>query len=163
MTLQTFIMRGYHPILFGLIVVFGLVELGLTAWFESNFNATGWPSAQYQNLINFLLFDAVWTVLFGLAYVFWIAGGAMHILASIAGSTIWLLITAIFWVVGAALFDQTRGGANCLGAPSLSICREAQAIEVIAWIEFALCILTILAAVFWTRSSRRNYNQSYYA
>lgn len=45
-----------------------------------------------------ILFDAVWTTVFSTAYMLWIIAGAVHILASIASSAIWLLITSILWV-----------------------------------------------------------------
>jgi hypothetical protein len=40
----------------------------------------------------------VWTTLFGAAYMLWIVDGAVHLLASIASSIIWLAITSTLWV-----------------------------------------------------------------
>jgi len=66
----------------------------------------------------------------------WIVGGAGHLLASIASSVVWLMITAILWVclchfcVGAAYFwnqgtaagvmHNTRSGGNCAGRAAIS-------------------------------------------
>lgn len=51
----------------------------------------------FVRLILFL-FNAVWTVAFSTAYMLWIVDGAVHLLASIASSVIWLLISSVLWV-----------------------------------------------------------------
>ncbi|KAJ7863132.1 hypothetical protein B0H14DRAFT_2739398 [Mycena olivaceomarginata] len=122
-------MAGYHPLLFTLIALLGAAELGLSAFWVHMIQHE--PSNRFKSLIILLLFNSVWTVLFAGAYVFWIIDGALHELASIGSSGIWLTITAI--------------------------CRETLALEAIAWTEMGLCILTLLAACFWVRSSRRSY------
>ncbi|EJD36030.1 hypothetical protein AURDEDRAFT_20238, partial [Auricularia subglabra TFB-10046 SS5] len=144
----------YHPFLFLLIALLAIVEIGLTAWFVDHFNDVGWPTDRFHSLIILFLFNACWTALFALAYVWWTIAGVTHFLASVAGSTIWLLITAILWVVAAALFHEWFD-VDCTGTPVVSICRQMEAIEAIGWTEFALCILTILASWFCVRSSRR--------
>jgi hypothetical protein len=58
--------------------------------------------------------------LFAGAYVFWIVDGALHGLASIGSSGIWLTITAILWGVAAGLFHPQRGGGDCKGEPAIS-------------------------------------------
>lgn len=50
-----------------------------------------------DRLIMFL-FNAVWTTLFSTAYLLWIMDGAIHFLASVASSVIWLLLTSVLWV-----------------------------------------------------------------
>jgi hypothetical protein len=77
-------MAGYHPLLFFLIVAVAAAELGLTAFLINGYNATGYPSDNYRSLIIFILFDACWTVLFGLAYLLFIIDGALHLLARYA-------------------------------------------------------------------------------
>lgn len=56
------------------------------------------PSLTPLRRLDMILFDAVWTTVFSTAYMLWIIAGAVHILASIASSAIWLLITSILWV-----------------------------------------------------------------
>lgn len=36
--------------------------------------------------------------MFGTAYLLWIVDGAVHFLASIASSIVWLVITTVLWV-----------------------------------------------------------------
>jgi len=76
---------------------------------------------------------------------------------SIASSAIWLIVTAVLWGVAAGLYSNVRGGGMCDGEPAISLCRETQTVEALAWTDMALCILTLLAACFWVHSSRRSY------
>ncbi|KAF7314270.1 hypothetical protein MKEN_00899600 [Mycena kentingensis (nom. inval.)] len=153
-------MAGYHPFLFTLIMLVAMAELGLSAFWVHQIKDA--PSSRFKSLIIFILFNSSWTVLFAGAYVFWIIDGALHGLASIGSSGIWLTITAVLWGVAAGLFRDERGGGNCNGEPAISDCREFMALEAMAWTEMGLCILTLIAACFWVRSSRRSYRGSYY-
>jgi hypothetical protein len=74
---------GYHPVLFFLIAAVAAAELGLTAYLVHDYETrdSGYPSSRYRSLIIFILFDACWTVLFGLGYLLFIVGGALHFLA----------------------------------------------------------------------------------
>jgi hypothetical protein len=56
-------MAGYHF----LIAAVAAAELGLTAFLVHGYENTGYPSARYCSLIILILFDACWTILFGLA------------------------------------------------------------------------------------------------
>lgn len=76
---------------------------------------------------------------------------------SIASSAIWLIITAVLWGTAAGLFMNERGGGMCGGEAIISRCRQTQTVEALAWTEFALCVLTLLAACFWVRRSKRSY------
>lgn len=157
-------MAGYHPLLFFLIAAVGAAELGLVAFLVHDYEnrESGYPSPRYRSLIIFILFDACWTVLFGLAYLLFIVGGALHFLASIAASAIWLVITAVLWGVAAGLYMHVRGGGMCKGEAIISRCRETQTVEALAWTEMGLCILTLFAACFWVNRSKRSYRGSYY-
>lgn len=46
--------------------------------------------------------------MFGTAYLLWIVDGAVHLLASIASSIIWLVITTVLWV-SALTSDMSTG------------------------------------------------------
>ncbi|KAK7048350.1 hypothetical protein R3P38DRAFT_2868809 [Favolaschia claudopus] len=152
---------GYHPFLFTLIALLAAAELGLSAYWVNRVQDE--PSSRFKSLLIFILFDSVWTLLFAGAYVFWIIDGALHGLASIGSSGVWLVITTILWGVAAGLWrDDVVKDADCDGTPALSICRQFVGLEAIAWTEMGLCILTLLAAVFWVRSSRRDYRRPYY-
>jgi len=66
--------------------------------------------------------NATWTALFSLAFLWFIASGALHVLASIGTSLLWLLVTSILWVVAAALFMEEIKDWECDGTPIVSVC-----------------------------------------
>ncbi|KAF9241357.1 hypothetical protein BU15DRAFT_44916 [Melanogaster broomeanus] len=171
-----YIRTHYHPILFVLITICAMAELGLAAYLISAGNENhNWPSARYRSLIILFEFNAVWTTLFGTAYLLWIVDGAVHVLASIASSIIWLLITTTLWGVAAGMLYDTRSGSNCNwisdssgfvdpSSPcyqpqdlSVSRCRETLTVEAVGWVEFGLCLLTLVATCMWLRTSKRSY------
>lgn len=158
-----YIKAHYHPILFALITVCAMAELGLAAFLISAGNENNnWPSGRYHSVLILFEFNAVWTTLFGTAYLLWIIDGAIHFLASIASSIIWLLVTTILWGAAAGVMHRARAGGNCNWISATSGCKEALSVEAIGWIEFALCVLTLLATCMWVRTSKRSYQSSFY-
>ncbi|KAG8936190.1 hypothetical protein FRC00_009575 [Tulasnella sp. 408] len=144
-------MAGYHPILFILLTAVGAAELGLVAYLIHTFDRDGYPggrggytSDDFKARLDYLMFCAVWTVFFGLAYVAFIFARAMFFLASIASSALWLLMTIIFWAVGAELWRQVS-------------CRELQTVEALAWTALALAAVTFIVSLFAISSTRRKY------
>jgi len=179
---MSYIKAHYHPILFVLMSTCAVAEVGLTAFLiEAGNEHHTWPGARYHSLyvvvltkllhllrtnlvysLILFLFNGIWTMLFAMAYVFWIVGGAVHLLASIASSIIWLLITTILWGIASGLMRNTRHGSNCPNAPAISRCRQSLTVEALGWTEFSLCLLTLLATCLWLRTGKRNYRSSYY-
>jgi hypothetical protein len=97
----------YHPFLFTLMILSGVAELGLTIFLVNAGNTHGtWPSPQYHAFLLFILFNAIWTVVFAVAYMLWLLDGAKHLLANVASSIFWLSVTVILWV---SLHVSTRG------------------------------------------------------
>ena len=116
---------NYHPFLFTLMTLTAAAELGLTAFLISAGNeARTWSSPSYHSLsvpvrhkchsrltesalrssLILLCFSSAWTLLFSTAYVLWIVDGAVHILAQVASSVIWLLLTSVLWVRAPGIF-----------------------------------------------------------
>ncbi|KAG1750018.1 uncharacterized protein EDB91DRAFT_1046484 [Suillus paluster] len=169
-----YIKAHYHPFLFVLITMCAMAELGLTAYLISVGNESrNWPSTRYHSLLILFEFNAVWTTLFGAAYMLWIVDGAVHILASIASSIVWLAITSALWGAAAGTMHNTRTGGDCNWIPnssgfvdgvscdqlelSVSRCRETLTVEALGWVLFGLCVLTLLATCLWVRTSKRGY------
>ncbi|KAF5374434.1 hypothetical protein D9615_009041 [Tricholomella constricta] len=112
---------AYHPALFTVMACSALAELGLTAFLVSAGNEHNtWPSSRYHALLILFLFNAAWTVLFSTAYLLWFVEGASHLLASIASSVVWLLITSVLWGTAAGVMHNTRTGGNCAGRATIS-------------------------------------------
>lgn len=172
----------YHPFLFVLITLCSMGGLGLTAYLINVGNGSHtWFSPRYHALLIMFEFNAVWTTFFGTAYLLWMLGGAVHLLASIASSIIWLLVTTILWGTAAGLMHTTRIEGDCnwiLANPrttildgsvdceeelglSVSRCREVLTVEGIGWTEFGLCILTVIATCLWMWKSNRHSNGTY--
>ncbi|KZS98556.1 hypothetical protein SISNIDRAFT_147760 [Sistotremastrum niveocremeum HHB9708] len=153
----------YHTHLFTLIALVAMAEMGLTSFLinRGNLHDT-WFSARYHHLLILALFNSVWTTIFAWTYVIWILNGAMHLFASIAGSALWLLITAILWGTAGGVIATTRGGGDCNGDPPLTRCRQSMTVMALCWTEFGLCLLTLFAACMWVSRSRRDYRGAYY-
>lgn len=80
----------------------------------------------------------VWSIVFGAAYTTWILNGDLHLLASMASSFIWLLVTTVLWVTSflvphrefrangnlegsaAGVLHHIRTGGSCSGHPIIS-------------------------------------------
>ncbi|TBU35226.1 hypothetical protein BD311DRAFT_208229 [Dichomitus squalens] len=165
----------YHPFLFTLMTLTAAAELGLTAFLISAGNeARTWSSPGYHSLsvparpkcrsrlteshlrssLILMCFSSAWTLLFSTAYVLWIVDGAVHILAQVASSVIWLLLTSILWGLGAGFMHNARTGGNCAGhAPISRRCRQTLTVEALGWTEFSLCCVTLIATLLWMRSA----------
>jgi len=133
-----------------------MAELAMTAFLINEVNEQNhWPTPGYRSLLIFFCFNAAWTTLFATAYVLWIIDGAVHILASIASSVMWLLVTTLLWGVAARFMHVTRTGGNCAGVPTITRCRQALTVEALGWTELGLSLMTLLATCFWVRKNRR--------
>jgi len=160
-------MAIYHPFMFLLIALVAIAELGLTAYLVSQYKKNGYPAGEkgagrFKSLIILFLFNAAWTTFFAVGYVLMILGGSLHIIASIAGSALWLIITAILWGIAAGLFHSTRSGGSCKGEPIISRCRETLTVEALGWTEFGLCGLALVTACIWHRQNKRRAREGYY-
>ncbi|KDQ63728.1 hypothetical protein JAAARDRAFT_29758 [Jaapia argillacea MUCL 33604] len=147
-----------HPYLFGLMTFCSMAELGLTAFLISAGNEHhSWSTVRYHALLILFCFDAVWTMIFSTAYLLWYIDGSVHVLASIASSVIWLAITSIVWGTASGVMHSTRGGTECVETPNLPRCRQNLTVEALGWTEFSLCVVALLATLFWIRASRRRF------
>ncbi|KAJ7925813.1 hypothetical protein B0H13DRAFT_1600039 [Mycena leptocephala] len=154
----------YHPFLFTLMILSGVAELGLTIFLVNAGNTHGtWPSPQYHALLLFILFNAIWTVVFAVAYMLWLLDGAKHLLANVASSIFWLSVTVILWGVSAGVFHNTRTGGSCPTSPTISRCRQSLTVEALAWLEFGVSASTLFWTCLWvggTNSGRRRVQDS---
>lgn len=109
------LVRTGHPILFGLQLVVVFIELILTALLASHYN-----DGQYENIGNggeskakFLLFCSVWSFVFFAFYLVGTMIAASNFLFSIASHTVFLALTWIFWLAGAAAWSAFLDGFTC--------------------------------------------------
>ncbi|CAL1695885.1 unnamed protein product [Somion occarium] len=154
-------------------------ELGLTAFlFTAGNDISTWATPGYHSLLIVLCFEAAWTLVFSTAYMIWVVDGAVHLLANVASSVFWLLLTSILWGTGAGLIHSSRSGGSCLGGTSTlrlvpyrtpshpshelralagSRCRQTLTVEALGWTEFGLCCATLVVTVLWMKSGKKLY------
>ncbi|KAI0348026.1 hypothetical protein BDW22DRAFT_1350163 [Trametopsis cervina] len=152
-----------HPFLFTLMMLTAAAELGLTAFLIGAGNEIRtWSKGGYRSLLILLCFESVWTLLFAVSYMIWVIGGGARILAEVASSILWLLLTAILWGAATGFMHNSRIGGSCSGEPPISTCRQSLTVEALGWTEFSLCAVTLFATVLWmsTSISRNAYRDS---
>jgi len=146
-------------------------ELGLTAFLISAGNEVAtWSTPGYHSLLILLCFEAAWTLVFSTAYMIWVVEGAVRMLASIATSVFWLLLTAVVWGTGAGLIHSNRVSGTCFDRSTLSRfvptsmhihphelrslgdrCGQSVTVEALGWTEFSLSCVTLIATVMWMK------------
>jgi len=152
-----------HPYLFSLIALCALAELGLTAFLLNVGNTSHeWASVRYHHLLILFAFNAAWTLLFAAAYVAWTLNGAVHAIASIASSIIWLTATTILWGAASGIMLHTRTGGTCPGKAPISRCRQSLTVMSVGWAEFGLCVCTLIATCWLAkRGDKKPSRESY--
>lgn len=106
-----------------------------------------WPSGSIRNTVRFLVFVSWWTVVFSAAYIalFWTASS--NFLASIASHGIWLFVTWVFWLAGAAALTAALGGGEVCSHSDLIHCNQIVAAEAFAWINFIIITIAFVLVV----------------
>ncbi|KAJ7842193.1 hypothetical protein B0H14DRAFT_2724610 [Mycena olivaceomarginata] len=158
MTMDTHVRRG-HPITFGLIILFAIIELSLSAWLTSQFNRFGnEQTLTERDRVHFTLFASTWTVVFSALFLILFAhspNGSM--LTSVLAHLVFLSLTWIIWTAAAAaITDMLGGGLNCKLQDAFVYCNHLNALEAFAWIEWLLVTFAIIVVIIrGVTSSRR--------
>ncbi|PVF96598.1 hypothetical protein CPB86DRAFT_786817 [Serendipita vermifera] len=147
--------------MFGLLIVFGMVEGAVTTWLTIQFNRIrSYESVSIRDRIRFLAFTSWSTVAFSFIYLLLFVHSAStgSALTSVFSHLIFLGFTWILWTAGAgSLTSSLGGGINCTKVQrNVVYCNQLNAAEGFAWIEWLLT--TFLLAVIcycWVRGSRR--------
>lgn len=141
--------RG-HPVVFGLIVFFSIIEGAIATWLIAKYDKHhDYPSTSVRDRTGFLTFTSWWTVLFGLIY----SGAFLHsatgsVLTSVGSHGIFLIFTWIFWTAGAASITEALGGGlNCSNS-GIVYCNQLNALEAFAWITWIMVTFALLI-VLW--------------
>ncbi|WWD18365.1 hypothetical protein CI109_102815 [Kwoniella shandongensis] len=142
------IKRG-HPIFFGLLTLFALIEGAVTSWLVSRYNDHDtYPSNSYRDRIKFLVFVSWWTFVFSAGYIvaFFLAYDSF--ISSIASHLGWVALTWIFWLAGASSFTAANGGGHACNNSSITYCNQLEATEAFAWIEWILITLMFISMLW---------------
>ncbi|KAJ7684383.1 hypothetical protein DFH06DRAFT_1027258 [Mycena polygramma] len=149
MGMDAHVRRG-HPITFGLIILFGLIELALSAWLTSRFNMLhNERSLSERDRVRFALFTSIWTVVFsGLMLVLFWHSSDGSILTSVLAHLVFLGFTWIMWTAAAAaVTEMLGGGLNCKLQDSYVYCNQLNALEGFAWLEWLLVTFAIIVVL----------------
>ncbi|KAG7571536.1 hypothetical protein FFLO_00552 [Filobasidium floriforme] len=147
--------RRGHPVIFGLVALFSLIEMCITAYLTSRYNANGYPSGHFTGTIRFGLFVSIWTLFFSIAYLAIFLTGVQNFMSSIASHGVWLFITWVFWLAYAAsTAAMLQGPGRCGG--DISHCTQNVAAEAFAWMNWILLTFAFIAVVLLgVRSMRK--------
>ncbi|KAG1730703.1 uncharacterized protein EDB91DRAFT_1252564 [Suillus paluster] len=148
MAFDTHMRRG-HPIVFSLIMFFSIIELAISAWLTSRFNAhNNYFSLDERDRTRFLLFTSIWTVVFSGLYMFFFFSLPDTVMASVASHIFFLFITWVFWTAGAASITATLGGGlNCTTQNVFVYCGQLNALEGFAWVIWLLVTFAIFVVL----------------
>ncbi|KAJ6567149.1 hypothetical protein B0H19DRAFT_1139715 [Mycena capillaripes] len=149
MGIATHVRRG-HPIIFGLIILFGLIELALSAWLTSRFNMLhNQRSLSERDRVRFALFTSTWTIFFSglMAVLFWHSSDG-SVLTSVLAHLIFLGFSWIMWAAtAAAVTEMLGGGLNCKTQDAYVYCNQLNALEGFAWLEVLLVTFAIIVVL----------------
>jgi len=144
MAIDKHIKRG-HPITFGLIILFGIFELSLSAWLTARFaDRHDESNGSERDRVHFVLFTSAWTVILSVFYSILFYHSKTGILVSVASHLVFLLFTWILWTASAASVTQLLGGGlNCSTQKEFVYCSQLNALEGFAWVEWGLITFAV--------------------
>lgn len=140
-------LRRTLPIFLGVTLLFALIEGCITAFLVSrNDRDNSWQSNALCDSTKFLLFTSWWTFVFNIAYLMFNYAAMNSWFSSVLSNLIYVSLTWIFWLCGAAAFTQAVGsGERCGSDTTLLHCNHNLAAEAFAWIQFILFTLLLIA------------------
>jgi len=143
--------RRGHPILFSLIIFFGIIEGSIATWLTVMYDAqANYPSLDVRDRTRFILFTSWWTVLGSiiLGLLFW-HSSAGSILTSVASHLAFLILTFIFWTAAAGSITTALGGGNICSKLTVDLvyCNQLNALLGFAWVEWILIAFVLVIVV----------------
>ncbi|KLO20054.1 hypothetical protein SCHPADRAFT_934672 [Schizopora paradoxa] len=154
---DSYVRKG-HPILFGLIVFFSLVEGIIAAWLVARYlQHHNYPSIAVRDRARFLLFASSWTFFL---FIFMIVAFKRFTdtpMASVGTHVALLGLTWIFWTAGAASITAALGGGyNCSTIDFLLVyCNQLVSLEAFAWTVWSLMTIALAVVLFTAIRARQ--------
>ncbi|EKC97953.1 hypothetical protein A1Q2_07750 [Trichosporon asahii var. asahii CBS 8904] len=138
------------PIVLGIISLFSLIVACITSYLVAKGNGhEGYVNNSYRDRTRFLMFVGWWTFLTSIVYIVAFFVSAMSVVASVLSHLIYISITWVFWLCGAASYAAMMGGGAHCGQPGAPPhCSHYVAAEAFAWINFILlsvCLAILIA------------------
>lgn len=158
MALDDLVRRG-HPVLFGVQLFVTFLELIFTGLVVSHFNDGQSPSSSWTSKARFLLFVSIWSFVLLAVYLVGTLLAAANFLFSIASHTVFLAITWVFWLAGAAAYSAALDGFTCGNNFGVPHCNQIVAAEAFVRLPPLLCLsLHISTRCSFERSHRHGSN-----
>ncbi|KAF9055554.1 hypothetical protein BJ165DRAFT_1398385 [Panaeolus papilionaceus] len=138
--------RKVHPILLGLILLFSIIDMCISAWITAKYNANhNNPDSGIRARVRFAVFTSVWSIVITtillVAFLFMPANG----LASVGSQFVLLMITWILWLAVAASITQTLGGAlDCTTEEKFVYCGQLNALQGFNWLIWVLLTFIVI-------------------
>ncbi|KDR86110.1 hypothetical protein GALMADRAFT_235345 [Galerina marginata CBS 339.88] len=157
MAIDSFIRIG-HPITFGALLVFSIIEMCISAWLTAKYNAHhNYPSSSVKARVRYLLFVSIWTILISSVYLVAFLVASSSFVASVASHFIFLFLTWILWLAAAAAITAAVGGTlNCSTQDVFVYCGQLNALEGFAWLIWVLLtFMLIFVLIRGIMSSKR--------
>jgi hypothetical protein len=147
-----------HPFVFGLIILFSIIELSISAWLTSRYNLRhNSPNTSTTTTVRFILFSSVWTILLSFAYSFVFQLWTYKPFAGTLSHLIFLVLTWILWLAAAASITTNLGGTlDCKNQSLFDYCGQLNALMAFSWLTWSLITLALILILFCgIRSARR--------
>ncbi|KAG6330162.1 hypothetical protein ID866_8926 [Astraeus odoratus] len=144
-------------VIFGLILFFSVIQLAISAWLTSRFDARhDYFSVDERDRTRFILFSSIWTVVVSSVYLLFFFMFPSTVMSSVLSHIVLLVLTWIFWTAGAASITSTLGGGLNCSDTVFAYCGQLNAMEAFAWILWILVtFLVIVVAIRGIMAARR--------
>jgi len=136
--------RGYF-IFFSVLVVFAIIVLAISAWLTANYNSD-YPFTTERDRVHFLLFCSIWTILLSPIFPTLLLLGTAEFLTSIVAHVVFLFLSWVFWLSGAAAITASLDGVSTCRL--FLFCSHLSALEAFAWMEWIIVTFGFGCIVF---------------
>ncbi|THH13686.1 hypothetical protein EW146_g6573 [Bondarzewia mesenterica] len=138
-------------VVFGLLILFGIIELAIASWLTSRFNLRhDFPSLAVRDRTRFIIFASSWTIFFSFLYgiLFLHSSSTGSLLTSVASHLFIFFFTWVFWTAAAASITAALGGGLNCDHSGIVYCSQLNALEAFAWVEWVLTTFAIVSVLF---------------
>jgi len=144
MAYDSLLRRGYF-IFFGVIVVIAVIELAISAWLTARYGShRNFLSITERDRVHFLLFCSIWTTVLSPIFPVLLVQELALLTTGIAAHAIFLFLSWVFWLSGAAALTASLGGGLDCNFGFI-YCSQLNALEAFAWLE---CVVLTVGFIY---------------
>jgi len=147
-------------VVYAFVVVSSLIEVAISSWLILQYRIIhNSPSVEGRAGIRLLLFTACWTTLTSGAYtiLFLHPIWSTHPVSSIGAQTVWIFLTWLLWVAGAATIDTAFPAPLVTGScTGIMHCSQLQTLFAFSVLQILVLTAGMITLVWLARRSTRN-------